>query len=292
MLTKHKQLNLKKALMGAPFSFLSFLTVKKIVIVLMAALYLALPLFAEEAERDYYGVPLPKKSEWINVNDVLNESTLEMEDFEETLKMWGYTKELFLEGTLGGKSTILIFGLKPTVDVSQAAGERGLEELGLTVVNLPQNLKASLWDIPLETGSKIKEEVSEDFKKAQKIISYHMSESGKALTTYNLKGVPLATGHAFVATLGGTYYLVIEAPVDIAVELVGSILQGTLKLVKNPATGITALCFAGALGVYGTASSIVGALVPTSFTIIAITYNGLKFLLWTGPKKILGRIFD
>jgi len=223
---------------------------------------------------------------------IKNFSTAELSDLDnETGKAWDYTKEVFFEGTLNGKKTYVILGINPTLSFAHESGTETYKEYSEMIVELPENLKDVFWDNPKDMFTKIGDSSHENLSSAWRVFDRHMSDAGKTLKLYNVRGVPLAAGQAFVATLGGAYYLVIELPIDTAWYLGAGIVTSTVTLLENPVKGTLALVVGSVVTTYGVGSSIIGAVVPASVTVVVAVAEGLKFLLWTGPKKIFSRIF-
>ena len=261
---------------------------RKIVSGLVVFLFL---MTANAVERDYYGVPLPKKE--LTVFDLSNASDdidQELGSFAATVKGAGYTGEVLMDGTLGGEETYVVIGLGDTgefVDARLRAGGTAFEGM---VVDAPQNVEEAFLSNPARTGRQIGRDSAKNWNRALSWMDRKFDSAGNALVVHRAHGLPLATGRALVAVGGGAYYLVVRMPVEGALNLTRGALRSAWALTKGPVTGTLELSAAAVGGAYGLGSSVAGAVVSGSITVVAATLEGIALLL-TAPKRLLEVLF-
>ncbi|MBI2609376.1 MAG: hypothetical protein HYW47_07255 [Deltaproteobacteria bacterium] len=261
---------------------------RKIISGLVVFLFL---MTAHAVERDYYGVPLPKKE--LTVFDLSNASDdvdQELGSFESTVRGAGYTGEVLMDGTIGGEETYVVIGLNDTAEfVDSRLRDSGSAFKGM-IFDAPEHLEEAFLDSPARTGRKIGRKAAKNWNRAVSWLDEHMSEAGRSLEVHKAHGLPLAVGRAVVAVTGSTAVLVLRLPVEGAIELTKGLLRSTWALTKDPVSGTLHLGTAAASGAYGAGSSVAGAVVSGSITLVAATLEGVA-LLFTAPRKLLKVLF-
>jgi len=240
-------------------------------------------------QRDKIGASL-KNLSIVELSELADEADAELGEFERTIKGAGYTGEILMDGTVGGENTYIVIGLNQT-------GETVADELTASgsdfqdmVVNFPGDLNEAFLKNPVATARETGSNAAANAEASLNWFADCMENSGAALRVHKAYGVPLAAGHAVVATVGGAYYLVLRLPVEVAIDVTKGLLRSSWRLVRDPVTGTLHLGAAALVGTYGTASSVTGAVITGSITVVAATLEGVALLL-TAPGKLLRIIF-
>ena len=246
---------------------------------------------ASATKYDRYGVPMVERSVTVNqLSEVLDEAEEELNAFARTLKGVGYTGEILWDGSIGGQKTYVVLGLNTTGEVAEEMLRTAGTKLEESVVELPENLENAFINSPAKTGREIGSDARADWRAAADFCSAQMDRAGRDLRVHRAYGLPMAAGRTFVAAAGGLYFLVVELPVEVAIDLTKGLLRSAWHLVGDPVTGLLALGCAGAVAVYGAASSLAGAAVQASLTVIAATLEGINVLV-TAPRKLVKVLF-
>jgi hypothetical protein len=200
-------------------------------------------------------------------------------------------KEVFLKGSIDGDSMFMVLGTADGYKMSKdmmrdAINMDDLMEVGDDVKKLGKTI------------SKFDEVIKKPWKSLKKIPKAYKVDLEKAQDAYysadnQISGVLKYSGWAIWAQVEGAYYLVIEAPVVMASQVVahgttlawkvaGLGLRVTWNLIK-PAVGLIA---STAVMTYATISSG----IATTATLIAAggvaTFKGGKWLVVTLPSKL------
>jgi len=246
---------------------------------------------ASATKYDRYGVPKIERSVTVNqLSAVLDEAEEELSAFARTQAGVGYTGEILWDGSIGGQKTYVVLGLNTTGEVAEELLRTSGTKLEETVVELPENLENAFINSPAATGREIGSDARADWEATVSFVSKQMDRAGRDLRVHRAYGLPMAAGRTFVAAAGGLYYLVIELPVEAAIDLTKGLLRSAWHLVGDPVTGLLALGCAGAVAAYGAVSSLAGAAVQATLTVFAATLEGISVLM-TAPRKLVKVLF-
>ncbi len=255
----------------------------------LACLLMASPVFVKAAT-DHYGVPIPEDMSVTQLSDLLDEADEEVGAFARTLKGVGYTEEALLNGTVCGEKTYIILGLNTTQDLASRAAARAGREFKEMVVNFPDNVKDALWDSPRDTGREIGSDAAANGRQALNYVKRQFGKAGQHLEIHRGFGLPAAAGRALLGLSKGAYVLILELPLDVAVDVTKGLLRSSWSLVGDPVSGTLALGAAyGVMGV-GVAGSVALAAIPATLTVVAAGLEGIAVLA-TSPKRLVEVLF-
>lgn len=258
-------------------------------IALLACLLMASPMFVKAAT-DHYGVPIPEDMSVTQLSDLLDEADEEVGAFASTLKGVGYTEEALFNGTICGEKTYIVLGLNTTHDWASRLAARAGREYREMVVNFPDNLKDAFIDSPRDTALAIGGDTAANGRQALHYVKRQFAKAGTHLEIHRGFGLPAAAGRALLGLSKGVYVLVLELPLDVAVDVTKGLLRSSWSLVGDPVSGTLALSATiGVMGV-GVAGSVALASIPASLTVVAATLEGLAVLA-TSPRRLVEVLF-